>query len=251
MKKKKLKSNEKKEKLNLKGIPVTVKEKKALLDLEKSIGEKISPLEDFHFPYGYVVENKHVVELGISYKNLKEDLIPHSIVNLKWLTKIDFSWNNTLKALPIEIGSFEFMEEIELANCGLKTLPDEFCNLKKLKHLSLFFNGIKYLPESFGNLTNLIKLDLNGHYLKELPESFGELHNLQELNLKGISLPKLPDSFFELKSLKELVLDESQIRNFPKLLKRKLKSQGCRIYYDAREWQGGPGGQWETVTRIL
>ncbi|MFX1450968.1 MAG: hypothetical protein ACFFCM_09000 [Promethearchaeota archaeon] len=252
---------------------ITNEEKKALADLEKEIGEPIPKKKDLFFhPFGFVIENGHVTKLGIDNKGLSK--VPDSIGNLKWLKELDLGWNGELETLPEAIGNLDLLEELNVWASKLTTLPETIGNLKYLKDLDVGSNRItlipesignlesleslslahnivlKVLPDSIGNLKSLRELRLEGNNLHKLPESFGNLSNLKTLTLRNYSLPKLPQSFESL-NLKELVLGEYQVKDFPKELAKKLKVKGCRITYEAREWIGGWGGDWETVTYEL
>ncbi len=252
---------------------ITNEEKKALADLEKEIGQPIPKKKYLSFhPFGFVIENGHVTELGIDNKGLSK--VPDSIGNLKWLKLLNLGWNGELKALPETIGNLDLLEVLDIWASKLTTLPETIGNLKSLKDLDVGWNRItlipesigdlesleslslahnivlKVLPDSIGNLKSLQELRLEGNFLNNLPESIGDLSNLKTLTLKNSTLPKLPKSFESL-NLKKLVLGEYQVKDFPEELAKKLKAKGCRITYEAREWIGGWGGDWETVTYEL
>lgn len=87
--------------------------------------------------------------------------IPHQIINLKKLEKIQLNVN-AIRAIPIELA-----------------------DLKSLKSLDLTDNSNLSDIENIIRLENLESLGLNGCYLTRLPTNIGQLKKLKSLGLAG------------------------------------------------------------------
>lgn len=139
--------------------------------------------------------------------------------------------------------------ELEIWGKESTTLPESIGNLESLKNLDLEHNELTTLPESIGKLKRLTYLYLYDNQLETLPDSFSNLTMLKELDLRGNEFLPIPESFGHLTNLRTLLIGEDQADHFPRKLANQLKAQGCRVHYEAREWIGGPGGDWERVRR--
>ncbi|MHA1730269.1 MAG: leucine-rich repeat domain-containing protein [Promethearchaeota archaeon] len=176
----------------------------ALWEIAALIGKPIPRVNDFIWDdeyetvkkdvdqhLGVIIENKHVVGLGIVFQE-------------KMLTYI-----------PDVIGDFKYMQHMSLYHNNLVHLPKTLGKLVSLKSLSLGHNKLKFLPESIGKLKNLQKLCLNTNLLSSLPESITSLSELMDLNIKNNLLKEIPIYFQELKSLRVLNLEKNQISYLP------------------------------------
>ncbi len=122
---------------------------------------------------------------------------------------------NRLSSLPTEIGSLKKLQTLNLTENVLTELPDSIGNLTQLKKLRLTRNQLERLPESIGNLTNLEVLIVVNNKLKSLPESIGKLKNLQYLYVDQNELIDLPSSITELENLKDLWIGDNQLSSVP------------------------------------
>ena len=196
----------------LKQIEEKIKRKIQKIDSVRKIEKFPDNHQLIEHQVGYVVENRHIIQLGLS--------------------------NLFLTDLPEEIGYFEFLEELDLINNMIMKVPKSICNLKNLKILNLYNNQISEfiedctslnrlqilnlglnklhnLPDSIGELKNLIELNVCNNKLKEIPKSIGNCVNLETLNLDFNQIVKLDEEISNLKSLKILRLASNQIEELP------------------------------------
>ena len=106
--------------------------------------------------------------------------------------------NTFLCELPPEIGLFNNLIYLQIANLQLTTIPESIGELTKLEILLISLNQISSIPESIGNLSNLKRLWLWSNQLTSLPESIVNLHNLEYLNVMNNQLTTLPESMCNL-----------------------------------------------------
>lgn len=128
----------------------------------------------------------------------KLSTIDSSIDKLKLLNTLDIRGCNTLKRLPEEIGSLEYLSKIIMSYFDkLREYRKGLHNL--VSFTAMYSLGIKQLPYSIGRL-NLTHLDLSFfEKLCELPDSIGELKSLVELHLGFTGIYSLPSSIGRLK----------------------------------------------------
>jgi len=72
---------------------------------------------------------------------------------------------NPLVRLPTEIQSFQQLETLKAAYCGLKSLPSSLGNLHRLKSLVLAVNNLADLPIELGKLKEVKNLELDSNPL--------------------------------------------------------------------------------------
>ncbi|MFQ5978739.1 MAG: leucine-rich repeat domain-containing protein [Candidatus Heimdallarchaeota archaeon] len=233
--------NGKSEIIAYKGVPLIFQDAKALLALEKFIGEPILPMRRFAIhsdaSFGFIPEQQQVRQLALAKKNLKVipepikdfsllqclDLrsneiseIPGWLLNLNCLQSLDLS-ENKLSTLPEEIHQISSLTELHLGNNELKSFPETLGLLHQLTELWIDSNQLATLPESIGQLRKLRDLSLPANKLKSLPESFAQLRKLRSLSLAKNQLKSLPDSFCQLASLQRLWLGTNQLTRLPEL----------------------------------
>ena len=76
---------------------------------------------------------------------------------------------NRLFHIPNLLTSFEFLEELYLANNDLTKLPNWIGSLSKLRIIDGTNNGIRYIPESVAQLNDLQTLNLSNNTITKLP----------------------------------------------------------------------------------
>ncbi len=115
-------------------------------------------------------------------------------------------------ALPSELWSLVFLEDLRLSGGALSSLPPQIGDLVALENLSLFgLSGL--IPPEVGNLTNLEILNFNNNGASSaaltgsIPATLGNLTNLRELLLNSNELTgNIPDALGNLSNLEELEL---------------------------------------------
>ena len=207
----------------LKEIPPVLEPKRALVDLldrkilselEIYLGEEIPEITNDE-KFGYIRENKNIIELKLSSKGLTE--LPEDVGKLSSLQNINLT-SNQLNELPESIGNLNSLQNVILYGNRLSKLPESFGNLMSLRTLELGYNRISELPKFIGNLNSLVTLDLKGNQLIALPESIGNIKWLKVLELKSNQLIELPDSIGEMTSLTTLDLCWNQLKTLPESL---------------------------------
>ena len=113
--------------------------------------------------------------------------------------------------LPPEIGSFTWLQRLELRGNKLSSLPSEIGNLTQLKWLDLEDNQLTFLPSEIGNLTQLEWLDLEDNQLTFLPPEIGNLIWLELLFLEDNQLTSLPSQISNLTELTDLYINANPL----------------------------------------
>jgi len=151
----------------------------ALISLEFLLREQI-PIENkiTKNKFGIKIKDNHIVALNLS--NARLSVIPKSIGNLKYLTRL-YLFGNKLKSIPNEIGRLTSLEVLYLDNNELEFLPHTIGSLRNLTQLILNNNDLSFLPDSFQNLIALKVLRLKNNPLKFFPSVLWPLENLKTL----------------------------------------------------------------------
>lgn len=123
--------------------------------------------------------------------------------------------NNTIEAIPREIGNLANLTFLDLSNNNLFVLPIEFGHLKNLKQLYLTQNKFKSIPSQIWNLTKLETLNASENQIEELSREIENMGELKVLNLGGNLLKKLPKELGKLTLLNEIILYENQLTELP------------------------------------
>ncbi len=146
--------------------------------------------------------------------------LPNELCQLRELLVLVLS-NNSLTALPDDIGNMEQLESIHSANNHLRDLPSSFFHLKNLTFLDLSSNKLRQLSDGIGQLTQLNSLLLYDNRLRLIPDSISMLKHLTTLWLGRNRLRTLPRGLTQLKQLDwkhnylSTILDENPLLNPP------------------------------------
>ncbi|KAH7433486.1 hypothetical protein KP509_07G071600 [Ceratopteris richardii] len=153
----------------------------------------------------------HIVQLYIFGKGLNGPF-PMDVLNLKYLTYLDFGQNYLYGHLPPELGNLTDLYHFA-AGTNLLTgpIPVELGNLKGLRELYLdtnFLSGV--IPAELANLNQLSLLWLLDNNLTgPLPDIFHNMSRLSDLRIYGNSLQgPIPGSIQQLRSLQTLYIGE-------------------------------------------
>ncbi|CAN1838501.1 LRR receptor-like serine/threonine-protein kinase EFR [Linum perenne] len=145
---------------------------------------------------------KSLTKLYLNINNLSGE-IPASIFNLSSLTNL--SGNRFTGTLPAEVGNLKNLEYLNLSHNMLSnSIPSSIGKLKSLEKLHLYNNKLSgYIPSSIGNLTKLIELDISDNYLfGEIPASIENCKQLTFLQISSNSLSGvIPPQLLSLTSL--------------------------------------------------
>ncbi|KAF5468037.1 hypothetical protein F2P56_012227 [Juglans regia] len=171
--------------------------------------------------------------------------LPSAICGLASLKTLALSGCSQVEEMPMGLGNFEHLEELDLSETAIRQFPSSITCLQNLRLLS--FQGCSGLPpKSFlkrlvswfwGNpdigfvlrtslssaLCSLMKLDLSNCHLKDgaIPCDLSELSSLLALNLSGNDFTLLPESISQLSKLVIISLRRcSQLQSLPELPSR-------------------------------
>ncbi|XP_024986313.1 receptor-like protein 6 [Cynara cardunculus var. scolymus] len=172
--------------------------------------------------------------LNLSFTGLQGKL-PDNIFNLRYLEKLDLSYNNDLDSrLPeVNTSTSVALEWLSLSSTNLSgEIPYSIGHLKYLNYLDLSLNkGLSgEIPYSIGHLESLntLRLDYCG-LAGSLPKSIVNLRHLTTLDLSSNMLNgSLPSGFFALRSLKLLSLTQNQFVGKIDVLDQDSSSQSFR-----------------------
>ena len=78
--------------------------------------------------------------------------------------------NNSIHALPEQIGALTKLERLQAASNALISLPSSFVRLQALKVLSLTKNRFATIPDEIGDCSRLEELDLSDNCLQVITE---------------------------------------------------------------------------------
>ncbi|TFG20314.1 MAG: leucine-rich repeat domain-containing protein [Promethearchaeota archaeon] len=146
-----------------------------LLALEAELGIKLYYSADSCFEKSFIVENRSVKQLNLTYCELRS--IPSIIRKLSNLKAI-YLYGNVLCKLPDWIEDLMELEWIDVSSNYIVSLPESIGNLKKLYHFDISFNRIDRLPESMSQLNNLKTLKLKGNLINFIPKSLNNIKHL-------------------------------------------------------------------------
>ncbi|XP_039163098.1 putative disease resistance protein RGA4 [Eucalyptus grandis] len=90
----------------------------------------------------------------------KVEKVPRSICELKYLTYLDLSYNQTLRRLPNSITKLQSLQTLNLRNCdALEELPSDLKKLVCLRNLDIrHCFKLSYLPRGIGEISSLHRL---------------------------------------------------------------------------------------------
>ncbi|KAI4334738.1 hypothetical protein L6164_013450 [Bauhinia variegata] len=162
----------------------------------------------------------HVVMLDLhsrpDYASCLEGTINSSLIELRYLSYLDFSSNLIYGDVPKFIGSFTHLKYLNLSYSfdGENGIPFELGNLLHLQYLDLQGNGHGgEFPTHFLNLSRLVHLNLPGNQLTgEIPDIFANFSSLVYLDLSLNSFTgTIPHSLGNLLQLNYLCLSSSSL----------------------------------------
>ncbi|KAM5576633.1 hypothetical protein ABKV19_007467 [Rosa sericea] len=163
--------------------------------------------------------------------------IPH-LLSLK---SLNLSGCSLFPKLPINLGSWTHLQELNASETALTTVPQSIIYLTNLKVLSFYgciglqlqhwFSELSSLTSlNLGScdlaeeqlvrdiicrLSHLQQLDLSGNNFVSLPNEIGRLSSLQQLNLSGNNFVSLPNEIGGLSSLQQLDLSGNNFVSLP------------------------------------
>ena len=106
--------------------------------------------------------------------------------------------------------NFDFIEAIDLSECGFTEIPSVLLYMKQLKVLNISGNHIHSLPDDWGHL-DLSALDISHNVLSEANSSIKCQKNLEVLVMENCNLKYFPCHVLELRKLRCLVLDDNPL----------------------------------------
>ena len=121
----------------------------------------------------------------------RNDLEVSMFKGLRNLTYLDMSDNQPISVNSTPFMELEYLEDLNLFNCGLRNLSDTmFTGLSNLLKLNLWWNHLHHLPSGvFVRLTKLKVLDLSYNNLDHLPS--GVFVGLTKLKVLDLSYNRL------------------------------------------------------------
>ncbi|OJJ22393.1 hypothetical protein BKI52_06845 [marine bacterium AO1-C] len=142
-----------------------------------------------------------------------------NLVNLEVLKVYYWSGRQeeTMLAVPPEIGQLHLLNTLELKQCNLKALPQEIGLLTNLASLNLEYNQLQDLPDSLKALQKLKTLDLSSNRFEHIPASVCQLKKLVDLDLTWNPLKRIDADFLGLESLEDFDFGygDTAIENVP------------------------------------
>uniref|UniRef100_A0A1B6MFI9 Leucine-rich repeat-containing protein 57 n=1 Tax=Graphocephala atropunctata TaxID=36148 RepID=A0A1B6MFI9_9HEMI len=171
--------------------------------------------------------------LNLSKNKLSE--FPKRLLTLSSVLRtLDLS-DNSLSALPSDIGTFSLLKSISCNNNRITDLPIEFCQLVKLETLSLIGNKLTTLPSPLSQLVSLKFVYLGHNQLKDFPVLFCGLKHLEVLDLSNNLIENIPSDIGSLRAT-ELNLNQNrisyisnEISNCPRLKTLRLEENCLQI----------------------
>ncbi|KAK0584710.1 hypothetical protein LWI29_017466 [Acer saccharum] len=152
--------------------------------------------------------------LDLSNNKLLRGSVPHILMNKSLRTLMLRDTNFSGNTLPHSIGNIKHLSRIELAGCNFTgTIPTSISDLTELVYLDLSDNNFSGQIPSFHMSKNLTYLDLSRNVLTGVISStdWPQLVNLVYVDLRNNLLNGIiPPSLFELPSLQKLQLANNQ-----------------------------------------
>lgn len=144
-------------------------------------------------------------------------IVPVEIGRYQELLELNIA-RNKLTSLPDELGDLPNLRILQLDKNELESIPVCVSRLESLTYLGLHRNNLQDLPEQIGGLQNLKVLDLSANQLNALPMEIANLGNLQVLGLKDNELESLPPEMWTLHELRQLWLGDNKLMDLPEEL---------------------------------
>lgn len=152
---------------------------------------------------GALEQIQEVMKTGTSVLGIWDDTIvalPKEIGQLTNLTSLALNCR-LMETLPAEIGQLKNLKSLRIS--GLQSLPPEIGQLENLKFLQM--SDLGTIPPEIGLITNLEVLIINT-WAATIPVELRQLSNLIKININCGSkrITTSPFDFYQLKKLKEL-----------------------------------------------
>jgi len=144
-------------------------------------------------------------------------IVPVEIGRYQELLELNLS-RNKLTSLPDELGDLPNLLILQLDKNEFESIPACVSRLESLTYLGLHRNKLKDLPEQIEGLQNLKVLDLSANQLNALPMEIANLGNLQVLGLKDNELESLPPEMWTLYELRQLWVGDNKLMDLPEEL---------------------------------
>ena len=169
--------------------------------------------------------------------------LPHELIYLKYLKKLDISWNKIRLIQPNYFSNLYSLEELYCNNNLITNINNidnfnAFDSIMNLKILNISYNQLnKYIV--FRQIPNLEKLNISNNKLENIlglnlcqklyeincsnnkikifPEDFILIKNLQTLNMQGNELDNLPTLICLMNNLTSLNISFNPMKNSPNL----------------------------------
>jgi Leucine-rich repeat (LRR) protein len=128
--------------------------------------------------------------LSLKTLELQCDLLPESIVNIKFLQKLLIAAN--IEEIPPFIGKMRNLKGLSLDTPRITSIPDSIGNLDKLVFLHMCCENMGDIPSCINRLVSLEYLELWGMNIDKLPESLADLPNLKDIDYSGSVIKEIP-----------------------------------------------------------
>ena len=149
-------------------------------------------------------ESTNCTDLDLSENSLTD--LPHDLVILKNLTKINLS-GNTFHSYPVLMLAFTKLEHVDLGCNQLRSFPCDLGALPNLQYLNVSTNQIESIPRTVNGFDNLVTLLLDNNQLRAFPMQFGKCSKLKRLSIENniIWQRDYEEEFVGFENLEELI----------------------------------------------
>ncbi|XP_066292597.1 uncharacterized protein [Branchiostoma lanceolatum] len=107
-----------------------------------------------------------------------------NISRCTYLSRVDFSRNPRLAALPASMKQLRYLKRVALSGCELKSLPENLTLLAAVETLDLSQNELTSLPPGVSALKRVRVLILSDNAFESIPDSVQSLGRLACLEIK-------------------------------------------------------------------
>lgn len=145
-----------------------------------------------------------------------DGVMPAEVGLLQHLETLSIT-DESLSALPPEIGWLSQLKGFVCITAKVKTLPAEIKDWTSLEELRIVSRDFVALPPEIGQLPNLERLVVNGgRNMHTLPSEMGDIKTLEYLRWSTASrTTRLPPSIVRLSNLESLILAEVHLKELP------------------------------------
>ncbi len=160
----------------------------------------------------------------LDLKNCNLNNLPNVIGTFHWLESIDIS-NNNLIELPKDIMKLG-LKKINLRNNNFN-FPEEIHNLSAEDQIYNAINNYYLIKiRAFKRNKKATKLDLRNLNLDFIPKEIFSTNGIKILDLSNNNISYIPETISFLTSLKELILDNNNLKSIPEDI---LRLKGIRV----------------------